>query len=64
MTDTERALLDHPECVHPDAPRSVSREPVVPVRVVLETLAALPRCTSAAHSGYGARLCDDCEDPT
>lgn len=40
LATLERELLDHAECVHPGAPRSVSRDPVVPVWVVLDRLAA------------------------
>jgi len=35
-----REMLDHDECVHPGAPRSVSRDAVIPVDVVVALLAS------------------------
>ncbi len=36
----EEQLLQHEDCVHPGAPRSVSIHPVIPVWAVLEVLRA------------------------
>lgn len=38
----ETQLLDDPDCVHPGAPRSVSRDHVIPVHVVMRILRGEP----------------------
>lgn len=39
LATLRQEMLDHNECVHPGAPRSVSRHAVIPVDVVLALLA-------------------------